>query len=235
MTNKARIEQLEKQVEELHQHFNVVGTIIGEDTIVVADKPKIEKGWYKSSTNDKFLMYWDGESFIYGIDGFGTWGDEMRLCTFAKCYISATPKETESFLIKEAKRRYKKGDSIDSLHGVNGICFTNNEDYILRDENRLAIKDLGAIFLKGKWAKVIDTILKIHGEVMKVEGDIVSFGCAKFSKTQLRSIKEEITYFNDFKQIKNKESNRKIKSIILDSGKQLTIQDLKNIMKAINK
>ena len=65
----------------------------------------------------------------------------------------------------------------------------------------------------------------INGHEMTVEGDIISFGCAKFNVNQFRSIEA----FNNF----HISSNRKIKSITLDSGVTLTIEDITKILERL--
>ena len=66
---------------------------------------------------------------------------------------------------------------------------------------------------------------------MKQEGDIISFGCAEFDKDWLRHI-FDLLETNAYKSIDYnwRLKNRKISSIKLDSGVEITVEDLKNIV-----
>ena len=95
-------------------------------------------------------------------------------------------------------------------------CSENNE---LTDEN-----DKGwTIYRDGKWAEIIEEPkVLINGYEMKQDGDIISFGCAKFDIHQL----QRWEYFIN----REYKSNRKIKSIKLDSGIEITVKQLKEIV-----
>ena len=65
----------------------------------------------------------------------------------------------------------------------------------------------------------------INRHEMTVDGNIISFGCAKFHKAQFMTLDN----FNDCYPC----SNRKIKSITLDSGVTLTIEDITKILERL--
>jgi len=68
---------------------------------------------------------------------------------------------------------------------------------------------------------------------MQQDGDIISFGCAKFTKSQLTDHYRELRYVwcrGQNSEDKMIQSNRTIKSITLDSGVEIKIEQLKQIV-----
>lgn len=242
MTNKARIEQLEKQVEELLQaNKNTVIEMVGET------KPKFEIGnWYKTNNNvGTFCITSLSPLRAYGIANDGIWKDETRKnggfrISMNRSQKEASNKEVEEALIKEAERRGFRKNIDKSWDSRPIISFNNSKPEHVGafwDFEKNTLKTTGTgyltIFKDGKWAEIIEDTLTIHGETLKIEGDIVSFGCAKFDTWWLKQVYREVNFLNN--KSDNTPQNRKIKSIILDSGKELTIEDLKNIVEYINK
>ena len=210
---------------------------------------RFEKGnWY---TNGKLgLVYCKRISTTNGkpfMDGYGfhskdgTWFDEeSELNVNCDKWVQATSEQIETALINEAERiGFKSGVTIDQkCFGFrttklrNGV--TDSWAYNPYD-NWLSWRCVSWVFKDGKWAEIIEDTLTINGETMKVDGDIVSFGCAKFHKEQLEAIHSAIDIvgdkaFNYYKET----SNCKIVSIKLDSGVELTIEDLKLIVNKLN-
>jgi hypothetical protein len=160
---------------------------------------------------------------------------------FDKIERPATNEEVEAALIAEAKRRgFKKDVTITNLHfsNSNDYCISCNPYKLLHDEFYLS-EDMsylsfgGAfIFKNGKWAKIIENSpLKINGYEMEVDGSEVKFGCARFRKNSLIQLSEKIREFG------KGEPNgfRIISSIKLDSGVEITVEQLKQITDELNK
>lgn len=228
MTKKdnARIEQLEKQVAELLKIEDNDMSYFTQET-----KPKFDIGtWYKHKVHKALVCcesHTDDHVRGYGFDSSEFWRDHVSYSE--KQLVEASNKEIETALIKEAiYRGFKEGVRFKSPFSNDVFTFTHFGKWEKRMPNwSLVSEGHGAIFANGKWAEIIEDTLTIHGETLKIEGDIVSFGCAKFETHQ---IMEYLAIFSTWT-----ESNRKINSIILDSGKQLTIQDLESIVEFINK
>lgn len=65
---------------------------------------------------------------------------------------------------------------------------------------------------------------------MEVDGKYVKFGCYKFSESTLRQLNLSVL---SFKSLLN--SNREIKSITLDSGVEITVEQLEQVVNELNK
>jgi len=128
--------------------------------------PSLEVGkWYKSGVSFMFLTTdnpQDKQKVGYGIDGTGEWTDKY---TFWECYryryTPATDKEVETALIKEAKKRYKKGDLI-SFEGHKGNVIGNiywasgSKCVSVETNNKSRGNENFPLMLKGKWAEIIE-------------------------------------------------------------------------------
>lgn len=217
---------------------------------------KFEAGWYKHTDNQhsNWIIYTDKDDNYYGIGEDGRWTDGKGMIGYIGMHCEKTiKKEVETALKKEAtKRGFKEGVCFNSLDNHNSwghiggfklelkdyrlLLWANkwydpNSDY--KDDSKGNI----TIFENGKWAEIIENTLTIHGEKMTQEGDIISFGCAKFNKHFFNEAYSMTRYLNGKKskhdllhrgiQVDN---NRKIASIKLDSGKELTIEQLKEIV-----
>jgi len=200
------------------------------------DKLKERKnGWYKNPRRSVWLGYYDFDKGItFGFrENSGLWYDSCGM-NYEFDDTPATNEEVEAALIKEAKRRgFKKGVRFDSLlDGGNNTCIGDKFNYI--EEHNELYFDGWLCFEKGQWAEVIEEPkVVINGYEMKQEGDIISFGCAKFDRRQLECFYADI--FSDDCDGFNTwcESNRKIKSITLDSGVEITTKQLEEIVKTI--
>jgi len=165
-----------------------------------------------------------------------------------KDWTLATDKEVEEALIKEAKKRgFKEGVCINNvMNGMLGNIKEGVEFSYNNVTNRLylidcvydnkanygssAVNNKYTIFNNGKWAEIIeDKVPEINGCKMEVDGDYhVKFGCARFSKIQLSE-------WNKALQSDYGDGNRRIKSMTLDSGVEITVGQLKEVVDYLNK
>ena len=204
---------------------------------------KLEVGkWYKHPKS-KFLAYYPNkDSFTCGGFGFdmgGDWSTSLGSRS-KKEYRPATDKEVEEALIAEAKRRgFKKGVRFACL----SVCA--GEETIIEDSFRIYQGKLRAttdgctnwadVFKDGQWAEIIeDKVPEINGYKMVVGGKSGRFGCARIYRHDI----ERLLIACGFTKkcgILNEKYNRTIKSITLDSGVTITVEELKEIVKHLEK
>ncbi len=116
-----------------------------------------------SKYNSKYWITKDGEHIEY-------------LGSFTKLNRPATDKEVETALIKEAKKRYKKGDIIDyeghkgkiigSIYWASGSkCVSVETDNNTRNNENFPL------MIKGKWAEIIEQpkTITLNGEYNKTQ------------------------------------------------------------------
>jgi len=235
MNREEKIKDLQRQLDELKA------------------EPVLEVGkWYKDTEYKNELWCITGKNRGFGFDAMGHWSDESELPSNKK-FTPATPEEVETALIKEAKRRgFKEGVSVKSIyfdsvlkkHGK--IRFELSENGKLRmwsektfyydtNEDDNTKETYLEIFNKGKWAEIItEPKVVVNGYEMEQEGVEIKFGCARFHKEQIKHLYERIADVGKGKKAFNGEwmsySNRKIKSITLDSGVEITVEQLKQIV-----
>ena len=206
--------------------------------------PKLEVGkWYKNTkmdylfnftkVNDEILKGYGFSSYGYGVD---TWTNP----NYARMnWRLATDKEVETALISEAKKRgFKEGVKvrtvIDKVERTLQGCFIYEYPNILKFYCSKESYNYPTIFKDGKWAEIIeDSKPKINGYEMEVEGNEIKFGCAKFYRGQMQDCSTIVNSFNcgGYKDF----SNREIKSITLDSGVEITVGELKEVVDYLNK
>ena len=199
------------------------------------EKPKFEAGkWYKDNNNRGIIARCtkttEGKGFIgYGLSAIGVWRDEALWLSDYEPF-EATKEEVEEALIKEAKRRgFKEGVRFKSAYNSYEFVFESMGTW---DECRtpyasLCAEPAGAIFCNGKWAEIIsEPKVIINGQEMKQEGNIISFGCAKFYKEQLIKYKEFM--YSETEGWSG--SNRWPKELVLSSGVKLTADELCKIV-----
>jgi hypothetical protein len=158
--------------------------------VLEEDKPEFEVGkWYKHGKHSLFCFVKEN---MLGFNGYGFnpdgWCDDN---TWARNWeiTPATNEEVEAALIKEAKKRgFKEGVEAKGLNHfkmINGYDFHWFIDYnVLHFQNQL-------IYKEGQWASIIEEPkVVINGYEMKQEGDIITFGCAKFDKYWLERLLE---------------------------------------------
>lgn len=203
-------------------------------------EPKFEVGkWYRSKEQKEIIFFAErieGQKvWGYGFNE-GIWKTDTFFAGFHNPCLEASKEEVEQALIAEAKKRgFKEGVSIKAWtkgsYKIFGSQFRYNaeenrvEPGIYECANSLYLGDC-QVFKDGKWAEIIEDKLEINGQIMEINSKgIVEFGCAKFDKDDLKqwykAIKPEST--------RTLRTNRKIKSIILDSGVEITIEELKQI------
>jgi hypothetical protein len=227
MKTKERIEKLERELAELKKEL----------------KPEFKAGWYKNTVIDleDILIYWDEEKkSLYGFDTSGNWFDDEQYGFHEDYDIPATDKEVQEALIEEAKRRgFKEGVTC----RFNGETFKLElKDFYIEGitlDGTAGFRDAygNVVFKDGKWAEIIKTKVIINGYEMNQDGDIISFGCGKFNKEFFIHLYYSIRYCNggaDQNSIGHigirDETNRKIKSITLDSDVTITVEQLKQIV-----
>lgn len=196
------------------------------------EQPELKNGWY--SNGSSCLTYYDFYTGTrYGFN-YNSWcdGDDAN-DYFSKGFDKpATQEEVEAALIAEAKKRGFKDEITDmgGFIGVDGLKKHGKSymsgGYWSFSDNTLRCCGV-PIFKDGKWAKIIEEPkVKINGYEMEQEDGIISFGCAKFFTNELKTLNQRLSSFNNTFA----EQNRKIKSITLDSGVEITIQELKQIV-----
>lgn len=191
------------------------------------ENPKFGAGWYKSNCEDLelLLIYWDeNQQSKYGFDTKGNWFEDIKYIFDSDYDIPATNEEVEQALSRYyGSRLYYRPEYNDAWTQPNGFGGRR-------------------VFKKGKWAEIIKDKVIINGYEMQVDGDIVSFGCAKFNKEWFKVLKDHIndlgigSYQDRFDRTNMRNwthTNRAIKSITLDSGVELTIEDLEKIVKKL--
>lgn len=214
MTKKEEIEKLEKRLAELKS------------------QPDFEVGkWYKAKSHNAFFCY-KGNGVGYGIRINNVWIDEEPM-TEISLWTEATKEEVESALIKQAEKRgFKEGVRFKSASSNMEITLGKVKPSMY--DNLLYMSLVGVVFCNGKWAEIIEEPkVEINGYEMKQDGDIISFGCAKFRDIQLIRLYQHlnVTGYGSFNYyIGINESNRKIKSITLNSGVEITVKQLKQIV-----
>jgi len=224
---KNKVKDLESQIKELKEQLE--------------EKPKLEVGkWYIDDYHEGLTQI---VCFQGGFSGYGLCGDSWHNNSdwgfennqILKRYRPATDKEVETALIEEAKRRYKKGDVIDQKSAYNcggGVheAEHNRVSFSVRTNGSYNISFGGVgVFStpEGKWAEIIeDKAPKINGyKLEEIDAFKVQFGCAKFYKRDLQMLEETCREFGD-----DVEHFRGIKSITLDSGVEITIEELKEVV-----
>ena len=227
--DKEEKEQLQEQIDKLQSKLDELN-----------NESELEAGWYYATClgTKCYLCYfndpkseltsecWFSPSSNSFIDGIGS---------FSKIERKAKDEEVEAALIKEAKRRGLKDGVIaknlwvtDDNYAIKGYYYNIRENVLYGAKESCGGS---AIFKDGKWAEIIEQPkVTINGYDMEVDGNEVKFGCAKFRKHQITDIYRNIFSFNS-----HSKSNRKITSIKLDSGVEITLEQLKQINDELNK
>lgn len=226
------MKNLEKEKQELEQRLKEINQEL--------EKPKLEiDKWYvlENSNGYKWVINFQGD---INDNNYGFWDNEWRTdlnlneaCGFKR--RPATHEEVEQALTKEAEKRYKSGDKIK--------CLADNVTELIEPERRLYLENNELwcetkerhfiVFKDGKWAEIIEEPkVFINGFEMEMPSvNRIKFGCAIFCRHHVQELNEKIKIFNsgvideDYLDM-----NRKIKSIKLDSGVEITIDQLKQIV-----
>lgn len=222
----------DKKIKKLQEAIDTLQSQLDE----LKQEPKFEVGkWYCEIESPNNIIYYKGG----GLEDYGTcygvwddlWGTEFALFPELYNLRPATEEEVEQALIKEAKNRgFKDGVVVDEVgDNCKGEVKILGNDPDLFSNNKKLMIGKAIVFNNGKWAKIIEEDkLVINGYEMKVDGDIVSFGCAKIDRYTIEDIIESTKENNKF--IQKRGSNRIIKGITLDSGVEITIKDLEKII-----
>jgi hypothetical protein len=227
MKNEKEIKKLKKAVEDINKRIDKLKE----------EKTKIEVNkWYK--WGEVFIYVTSlpiGKLKGYGLDE-GKWFDIRNDSTYwgfdtDNNFIPATNEEVEAALIAEAKKRgFKEGVKFNCAHN-NRVGDAGEKFYFTDFKDHPVNLFCGDewIFFKGQWAEIIkEPKVVINGYEMKQEGSRVKFGCAELDADRLKDIIHTINRFNEATAC----SNRNIKSITLDSGVEITVKQLQEIVKA---
>lgn len=140
--------------------------------------------------------------------------------------VSVTPEEIKVHLDAE---RIKRGYTVGTRLAVNNEIGDGQPCYYPEDDDFW----FGGckLYGRGKWAEIVEDKTMVNGYEAKTEKDKeqITFGCANFSKGQFKDINRGIICFNSYDVI----SNRKIKSITLDSGVTIDIETIQKIVEKI--
>ena len=198
------------------------------------EQPELELNkWYIDKYDKNCLIFVHkiigSQAIFYGFESLG-WTDRdwYDVLYVTKDMRPATHEEVEQALIAEAKKQGFKDEITDigEFIGLNGLK-KHGSSYVSGGDwgffnNRLRCCGV-AIFKNGKWAEIIEEPkVKINGYNMEQDGDTISFGCAKFHK---RDLINWLTYSKG-----HENTNKCITSITLDSGVEITIEQLKQIV-----
>ena len=227
MKNEKEIKKLEKAVQDINKRIDK----LKEDKLEL-------NNWYK---NGNLLFYvtqiHDRQTYGYGFD-HGEWDkieDTMAggwTFELDKDNVPATNEEVEAALIAEAKKRYKKRIKINyidtgassNVYRLDGFMFNSKENALFGTGKCENFSDV--IFDKGQWAEIIEEPkVVINGYEMRQSTRKVTFGCAKFDKYWLERLLEACE-----KMKKNYSTNRHPTIITLDSGVEITVKQLQEIV-----
>lgn len=138
-----------------------------------------------------------------------------------------TPKELEEHLIACAKARgFKDGVVIKTvlkqkIRTVKGTVAIRLDELTFNESIESHNKPVIFTFSTNKWAEIVkDELPEINGYKGEFEMGLVEYGCAKFSMGNLRALHGAF-----------QNSTRDIKSIKLDSGVEITMDQINQIIK----
>lgn len=189
----------------------------------------IEGKWYIYGKDPTKMACYTLNKSCYGIWGERGWSNSLAVIDRPR-WTEAANEEVEAMLITEATIRGYMGRKINSLKDNLYNCKIGTTVTTIKydDSSNILYSSHGVIFKDGKWAEIIkDSKPKVNGYEMEVNGDKVSFGCARFTKKQLLELRHDIISFNEWKH--NIGVNRIIGKITLDSGVEITVAQLKEI------
>lgn len=113
--------------------------------------------WYKATNFGKLMFYFNGKfgnSITYGFDYDGEFKNKIGVHEDEK-YVPATEKEVEEAFVKEARKRYNKNDSIQSLWKT----IIGNIDLGFKNEFNLDKNEFWyggyLVFKDGTWAEIL--------------------------------------------------------------------------------
>lgn len=198
---------------------------------------------YKSNEGSVIYCTKDSESLYgYGLTDTERWQSDSNweFVKRSECE-EVNISEWQEALIKEAKRRgFKKGVKvkrdhfplIDDLNGADNhvkhqITLRNGKFNYDGEYHGLLFNGV-YVFYRGQWAEIIKGI-EINGYQAEDKGDHWEFGCAKLSKNRIKELLKTMKLFNGKGKKDTQYHNRKIESIKLDSGVEITVDQLKEL------
>ena len=203
------------------------------------EEPKLEVKvgeWYKSDDSDNLLVCWVSDDMDnYGFNRNGIWSNSLGSGSKPR-YIKATHQEVETALIAEANLKYPRGTRFKSV-----MCNTTTTSDGAPDVEHL--KERGIIYFannevynNGKWATIIeDKPPVVNGYDMEISDGLIKFGCAVLFPHDLIELNNVIQKSKISFNCESAIQNRKIKSITLDSGVEISVDQLKEICEYIDK
>jgi hypothetical protein len=185
-----------KKIEEIESRIK---DLLKEVESLKKQEPKFEVGkWYKDP-NGCFMVNCQNPNIPYNNGsfgfGFGAISSEWHDKGLGKdrCLIPATPKEVETALIAEAKKRGFKGRKVKTLdRGDNGIAWGDSLEYDSKNDSLYGDSGgTGIIYKQGQWAEIIkeDKIMIGGYEVEKIDKGGIKIGCKKMSIENIMTIK----------------------------------------------
>ena len=159
------------QILELHESNSPETRIQIAKMFPDAFKEELEVGkWYKRPNNSalfyvtEILNIDSNHCKVFGFDNLGHWMAENAK-TFPDNDFEATPKQVETALINQAKKRgFVEGAKFkDARYGKNIYKVSNESIFRLRYNEALCIEDYGngTVFYEGKWAEIIQEETKL--------------------------------------------------------------------------
>jgi len=230
------IKDLEKEKQELEQRLKQINQEL--------EKPKFEIGkWYAMHIDNKTIGVINFQGDLKN-KNYGFWRDKWRTDLildegYGFKVRPATHEEVEKALIKQWEKENKPFDNY-TWHSPDGWGGWKNRLYGLNKGG-----DTVKLFDNGKWAKIIEEPKVIlNGYEMQQDGEYIIFGCAKFHRFYLNQLFKwcktgSLTWSVDDQgnpfgatQMSKKEypEVRRIKSITLDSGVEITIDEFEQIV-----
>ena len=231
MNREEKIKDLQRQADEMNRNWHSLQDQL--DELKAAPVSEVGK-WYKRDEDIIFVTKFDGKQISFYGYYLGKWVGRDWMYLNTSVFIEATTEEVETALIEEAKRRgFKEGVIFYYCNGGSKGIIGEFVDETYFYDNQLRFKG-STIFENGKWAEIItEPKVVVNRYEMEQDGDVVNFGCARFYKRFFDDVYESIKYQNcsDNYGVEDLQ-NRNIKSITLDSGVEITVEQLKEIVKA---
>lgn len=160
-----------EQILELHESNSYETRIQIAKMFPEAFKKELQVGkWYKRPHNSalfyvtEILNIDSNYCKVFGFNNLGHWMPENAK-TFPDNDFEATPKQVETALINQAKKRgFVEGAKFkDARYGKNLYKVSNESIFRLYDNEILCTEDYGngTVFYKGKWAEIITEETKV--------------------------------------------------------------------------
>lgn len=170
---------------------------------------ELAKGWYKDDVHEKWLMYFDGENFVFGFNWLGEWTVLNATFKGDGNEILATEKEVEQALIKEAERRgFKEGVKFINVGTEDEVVYFKGNYRFYFSPNQLC-NNVGSVFYKGKWAEIIkEPVYEYQWLIHELEDDVNKV-TSKFYKNEEEIFNKLCRYY--YEAIKPIEETKRLR------------------------